>query len=180
LPGVGQYTARAVAAFAFGARVPVLDVNVHRVLQRAVRGTDEPGTPTAADRRELEALLPTDPSTAAEFSVALMELGAVVCTANSPRCQDCPVAASCRWRCSGSPPATRTKRVQTWHGTDRQVRGRIMAVLRERTDPVVEHELATVWDDHAQWRRCLDSLVADGLASRAGVADDGAALIALP
>jgi len=180
LPGVGQYTARAVAAFAFRARTPVLDVNVHRVLQRAVNGTDEPGNPTVADRRLLETLLPDEPAVAARFSVALMELGALVCTAVRPRCGECPVAAGCRWRRAGSPAAVRPKRVQAWAGTDRQVRGRIMAVLRERSGPVPESVLAGVWPDPVQWRRCLDGLLTDGLATTAGRDDAGRPLVGLP
>jgi A/G-specific adenine glycosylase len=180
LPGVGQYTARAVAAFAFRARTPVLDVNVHRVLQRAVRGTDEPGTPTAADRRVLEALLPDEPAVAARFSAALMELGALVCTAARPRCTECPVAAGCRWRRAGSPVAERPKRAQAWAGTDRQVRGRIMAVLRESQGPVPESTLAGLWPDLVQWRRCLDGLLTDGLATPAGRDGSGRPLVALP
>ena len=180
LPGVGQYTARAVAAFAFGVRTPVLDVNVHRVLQRTIRGTDEPGTPTTADRQLLETLLPDEPAVAARFSVALMELGALVCTAARPRCTACPVAAGCRWRGAGSPAAVRPKRVQAWAGTDRQVRGRIMAVLRETPGPVPESALAQVWPDRVQWRRCLDGLLTDGLAAAAGRDALGDPLVALP
>jgi A/G-specific adenine glycosylase len=104
LPGVGEYTARAIAAFAFGARTPVVDTNVRRVLARAVRGVDsirEPATP--ADRRELDALLPQDPATAAKFSAAVMELGALICTAANPRCPDCPLGDLCRWRAEGRP-----------------------------------------------------------------------------
>jgi A/G-specific adenine glycosylase len=180
LPGVGQYTARAVAAFAFGARTPVLDVNVHRVLQRAVNGTDEPGTPTTADRRLLEALLPDEPAVASRFSVALMELGALVCTAARPRCSQCPIAVGCRWLQLGSPVAVRPKRVQGWVGTDRQVRGRIMAVLRDSAAPVPESVLAEVWPDREQWRRCLAGLLADGLATTAGRDSSGRPLVALP
>jgi len=97
LPGVGEYTARAVAAFAFGARTPVVDTNVRRVLSRAVRGADSlRETATAIDRRELEAQLPVESATAARFSAALMELGALVCTAKAPACSRCPLAD--RWR----------------------------------------------------------------------------------
>jgi A/G-specific adenine glycosylase len=180
LPGVGQYTARAIAAFAFGARTPVLDVNVHRVLRRAVRGTDEPGAPTAMDRRLLETLLPDDPTVASRFSVALMELGALLCTAVRPRCAECPVATRCRWRRAGSPIALRPKRTQAWVGTDRQVRGRIMAVLRESAAPVPESTLAEVWPDRAQWRRCLDGLLADGLATSSSADVPDGPFVALP
>lgn len=165
LPGVGEYTARAVAAFAFGARTPVVDTNVRRVLSRAERGLDtirEPATPV--DRRELEALLPADPATAARLSAAVMELGALVCTAANPRCADCPIADRCRWLAAGRPAVTARRAVQTWAGTDRQVRGRIMALLRAAHAPVPAEEVETAWPDAEQRQRCLVSLVADGLA----------------
>ena len=166
LPGVGEYTARAIAAFAFGARTPVVDTNVRRVLARAVRGVDsirEPATPV--DRRELETLLPRHPPTAATFSAAVMELGALVCTAASPRCPDCPLADRCRWRAAGRPSVAARRAVQTWAGTDRQVRGRIMALLRASPGPVPAEEVALAWAEPVQRQRCLSSLVADGLAA---------------
>src|SRR5262249_32277639 len=82
LPGIGSYTARAVAAFAFGRRCPVVDTNVRRVVARAAAGAGDAGLPsTARDLTEVEALLPADPPRAARLSAALMELGQVVCTA---------------------------------------------------------------------------------------------------
>src|SRR5690606_31467574 len=89
LPGVGDYTARAVACFAHGQAVPVVDTNVRRVVARAVHGHAEAGPPS--NRRDLaavEALLPTDREESVAFSVAVMELGALVCTARGPRCDD--------------------------------------------------------------------------------------------
>jgi len=167
LPGIGDYTARAVAAFAFGARTPVVDTNVRRVLSRAVRGIDQPREPaTAADRHEMALLLPTDPPRAARFSAAVMELGALVCTARSPACERCPLADRCRWRLTGAPPGSARRPVQTWHGTDRQVRGRIMAALRHSALAVPEVSFASTAADAEQVRRCVASLVADGLAIR--------------
>jgi len=165
LPGVGEYTASAVAAFAFGRRHAVVDTNVRRVHARAVTGHAEAApTLTAAERRTAEALLPADEATAARWSVAVMELGALVCTARSPRCADCPVAGLCAWRAAGSPASPHPpRRAQPWAGTDRQVRGRLMAVLRETDGPVAGSRLRQAWDDAAQRDRCLDSLVADGL-----------------
>ena len=94
LPGVGEYTARAVACFGYGRRVPVVDTNVRRVVARATRGVAEaPGS--SRDLAEVAALLPED-ATAACFSVALMELGATVCTARSPRCGVCPLRTLAR------------------------------------------------------------------------------------
>src|SRR5437016_11598887 len=87
LPGIGSYTAAAVASFAFGQRHAVLDTNVRRVLARLICGRPLPGAaPSAAEVALAESLLPAEPSVAARWSVAVMELGALVCTAASPRC----------------------------------------------------------------------------------------------
>jgi A/G-specific adenine glycosylase len=174
LPGAGEYTARAVAAFAFGHRVPVVDTNVRRVLSRAVRGVDESGPATAADRAELERLLPADPAAAARFSVALMELGALLCTAIRPECARCPLSDRCAWLAAGRPPGPTKRRGQLWQGTDRQMRGAILAVLRGADGPVARATLLK-GERADQRRRCLDSLLADGLAVRTS---DGA--VALP
>jgi A/G-specific adenine glycosylase len=165
LPGVGAYTARAVAAFAYGQRVPVVDTNVRRVVARAVGGAAEPGPPsTTRDLAAVEALLPREPARAARFSVAVMELGALVCTARAPRCADCPLRTACAWRLAGCPPyAGPVKRPQAFAGTDRQVRGLLMAVLRDAHGPVPQHALDIVWPDRVQRARALDGLVADGL-----------------
>ena len=168
LPGIGEYTARAVAAFAFGARVPVVDTNVRRVLSRVVRGVDEPrASATAADRAEMATLLPPDPAIAARFSVAVMELGALVCTAVGPSCDRCPLLARCAWRRSGAVAGVGRRPVQAWHGTDRQARGRMMALLRGSAGPVDMPDLLGSTEDAVQARRCLDSLLADGLVERA-------------
>jgi A/G-specific adenine glycosylase len=109
-------------------------------------------------------VLPDADARAARWSVALMELGALVCTASSPACHACPVAASCAWVVSGRPAYDGPARpVQRFTGTDRQVRGRLLAVLRDASDPVPRASLDAVWDDAVQRERALDSLVADGL-----------------
>jgi A/G-specific adenine glycosylase len=165
LPGVGTYTARAVAAFAFGRRVPVVDTNVRRVVARAVAGQGEAGPPsTARDLAAVEALLPDGPVPAARFSVALMELGALVCTARAPRCAECPLRSRCAWLLSGRPAYEGASvRPQRFAGTDRQVRGLLMAVLRGAAEPVRRAALDAVWPEPVQRARALDSLVADGL-----------------
>ncbi|NDL58433.1 A/G-specific adenine glycosylase [Phytoactinopolyspora mesophila] len=164
LPGIGDYTAAAVASFAFGQRRAVLDTNVRRVLARAVSGTQyPPNATTAAERRLAESLLP-DTETAATWSVAVMELGALICTARKPRCDACPIAHQCAWRLAGAPPHDGPpRRGQAWEGTDRQARGRLMAVLREADHPVPKPALDAVWPAAAQRERALDGLVADGL-----------------
>jgi A/G-specific adenine glycosylase len=164
LPGVGRYTAAAVAAFAFGGRQPVLDTNVRRVLARVADGKQFPGAQaSAAEYRLAESLLPADGAVAARWSVGVMELGALTCTAARPRCSDCPVAADCAWLAAGQ-PAAGVKRVgQRYEGTDRQCRGRILAVLRDSPEPVPPARLDAVWPDDIQRARALDGLVADGL-----------------
>jgi A/G-specific adenine glycosylase len=163
LPGVGDYTARAVAAFALRQRHPVVDTNVRRVVARVVEGVaDAPVT-----RRDLglvEALLPSADEEAATASIALMELGALVCTARAPRCGSCPVLDSCAWQEAGAPAlAAPVKRPQAYAGTDRQVRGRLLALLRDTHAPVPSAVLETAWHEPVQRARALDGLVADGL-----------------
>nr|WP_231999962.1 A/G-specific adenine glycosylase [Mycobacterium sp. 1245852.3] len=167
LPGVGSYTARAIACFAYQQPVPVVDTNVRRVVARVVHGLADAGAPSATrDHADVSALLPAD-ATAPRFSVALMELGATVCTARAPRCGLCPLG-SCGWRSAGYPPAQGpARRVQTYAGTDRQVRGRLMDVLRANDSPVTRAELDVAWlTDTAQRDRALYSLLADGLVTQ--------------
>ncbi|GCD89712.1 A/G-specific adenine glycosylase [Nocardioides sp. LS1] len=168
LPGIGDYTAAAIATFAHGRRHVVLDTNVRRVLARAVSGVEFPAASvTRAERDVAQDLLPEDEPTAATWSVAVMELGALVCTAANPRCGDCPVAGLCAWRAAGKPSYDGPPRkVQTWAGTDRQCRGRLLAVLRDAEGSVPPGRLETAWADEAQRTRCLASLLADGLLVR--------------
>ena len=164
LPGIGAYTAAAVAVFAFGRKHAVLDTNVRRVLARLESGQEFPGAQvSAAEYRLAESLLPEDAAVAARWSVAVMELGALTCTAASPDCAGCPVGASCAWLSAGQPAAAVRPAGQTYEGTDRQCRGRLLAVLRDSREPVPQSRLDAVWPDPTQRARALDSLVADGL-----------------
>jgi A/G-specific adenine glycosylase len=165
LPGVGAYTARAVAAFAFGQRQPVVDTNVRRVVARALGGQGDAGPPsTARDLGAVAALLPAEPARAARVSIALMELGATLCTPRAPRCDACPLRDTCAWRLAGAPPYTGPRsRPQRFAGTDRQVRGRLLDVLRTSPIPVERTALDDVWPDARQRARALDTLVVDGL-----------------
>ena len=170
LAGVGTYTAAAVASFAFGARHAVVDTNVRRVLARAVGAAPLPAPVlTRAENERAQALVPDDPAVAARWAVAVMELGALVCTARAPRCAVCPVLGLCAWQRAGAPaydgPA---RRGQAWHGTDRQVRGLMLAVARGATGPVSRAELdsAAPVADAAQRDRALASLLDDGLLSQ--------------
>lgn len=163
LPGVGDYTARAVAVFALRQRHPVVDTNVRRVVARLVEGVADAPV-TRADLTLVAGLLPVAAGPAARASIALMELGALVCTARAPRCGHCPVASRCAWLAAGSPPLPGpVRRAQAWAGTDRQVRGRLLAVLRDADRPVPPDRLAPVWDEPVQRARALGSLLADGL-----------------
>jgi A/G-specific adenine glycosylase len=165
LPGVGDYTAAAVAAFAYAQRQVVLDTNVRRVLGRTVTGVEfPPRSVTKAERDLGAALLPEDPPTAATWSVAVMELGALVCTAERPRCGACPVREACAWQAAGAPAYDGPPRpVQAYAGTDRQCRGRLLAVLRDAPGAVVKEALDRAWDEPVQRERALSSLLADGL-----------------
>jgi A/G-specific adenine glycosylase len=179
LPGVGAYTARAVACFAYRKPVPVVDTNVRRVVARAVLGRAEAAAPSVRDHADVAALLPDDEN-APGFSAALMELGATVCTARTPRCGSCPLRA-CAWRGAGYPPAAGpARRPQRYAGTDRQVRGRLLDVLRANDSPVPRAQLDLAWlTDTAQRDRALASLLVDGLVEqspdgRFGLAGEGA------
>ncbi|WP_448809518.1 A/G-specific adenine glycosylase [Agromyces bauzanensis] len=174
LQGVGPYTARAVAAFAFGRRHPVVDTNTRRVIARAVSGQAEHGPPsTARDLAAMSALLPASDAAARVFNASAMELGATVCTARAPRCDECPIAASCAWRAAGYPAYDgRRKAVQRrFEGSDRQVRGLVMRELRAAHRPVARAELDGLWPDAAQLDRAIAGLMADGLAVGAGDAE---------
>jgi A/G-specific adenine glycosylase len=164
LPGIGTYTARAVACFGHGQRQPVVDTNVRRVVARLVHGRAEAAPARASDLADITVLAPADHDRALRFSVAVMELGALVCVAGTPRCGVCPVRGRCAWRLAGSPAHEGPmRRVQRFAGTDRQVRGRLLDVLRAAAEPVAAGELAAVWTDDVQRARCVDSLLVDGL-----------------
>lgn len=168
LPGIGDYTAAAIASFAFGGRHPVLDTNVRRVLGRVVGGAEFPPNAVTRPERDLaESLIP--PEHPEVWAVAVMELGAVVCTAGSPRCDLCPVNDLCAWVAAGRPayqgPA---RKVQTYAGTDRQCRGALLAVLRENHAPVTQARLDAAWPNEKQRERALASLLDDGLVVQEG------------
>ena len=170
LPGVGEYTAAAIASFAYRQRHAVLDTNVRRVLARLLAGEALP-PPSVRQHERMAAVraLPDDGDTAAAWSVAVMELGALVCTAAAPRCPECPVADLCRWRQAGSPAyAGRPRPRQAWKGTDRQCRGELLAALRDADAPLGRAGLAAQWPDVAQRDRALAGLLADGLVASCG------------
>ncbi|SDG33832.1 adenine glycosylase [Microbacterium sp. 77mftsu3.1] len=165
LTGIGDYTARAVAVFAFGDRHPVVDTNTRRVLARAVEGRSQPRPPAKADLAAMAAILPEDDGDAAVVNAAAMELGAVVCTARTPRCEACPLADLCAWRAAGYPDTGDDRRKQArYEGSDRQARGAVLKVLRD-ADGHVAPAAAVIaeWPDPQQRDRAIDSLIVDGL-----------------
>jgi len=165
LPGIGTYTAAAVAVFHYRRRHAVVDTNVRRVVARFVAGEPDAGTATTtADLRAAAALLPPDPLVAAEHSVALMELGATICTARKADCGVCPLRDRCRFKASGAVlPEGPSRKRQRYHGTTRYVRGQIMAVLRESTGAVPRVVIDGVWHEPARREAALSGLISDGL-----------------
>lgn len=170
LTGIGDYTARAVAVFAYGDRHPVVDTNTRRVLARVVDGAAQPGPPGKADLARMAAELPDDIDEAAIVNAAAMELGAIVCTARAPRCDVCPLAAQCAWRAAGYPASEdRRRRQAKYEGSDRQARGAVLKVLRDAAPaPVPLDDVIPDWPDAGQRDRAIDSLIADGLAEADG------------
>jgi A/G-specific adenine glycosylase len=169
LTGIGDYTARAVAVFAYGDRHPVVDTNTRRVLARAMAGMSQPGPPAKTDLAAMAAILPEDRADAAVVNAAAMELGALVCTARAPRCEACPLAEMCEWRGAGYPDTgDRRRRQARYEGSDRQARGAVLRALRDAGEHDLAHEaVAADWPDAAQRDRAIHSLVADGLVEAA-------------
>ena len=173
LPGVGTYTASALLAFRHGIRVPVLDTNVRRVLVRFLDGREFPPhtTPSKAETKRANELLPEDGHRAAEVSLALMEFGALVCTQLSPSCDECPISNNCAWALAGFPKDEKRPTPQPYAGTDRQARGRIMKALRtahfEGTDGLTKRRVLDAaridGGDRYQPTRVYRALLKDGM-----------------
>lgn len=166
LTGIGDYTARAIAVFAYGERHPVVDTNTRRVLARAIEGKSQPGPPSRRDLTAMAALLPDAEADAAMTNAAAMELGAIVCVARSPRCDACPISDRCAWRAAGYPDTGDQRRRQArYEGSDRQARGAVLRALRDASAHEVPlADVAADWPDALQRDRAIDSLIADGLA----------------
>ena len=162
LPGVGDYTAGAILAFAYGQRALALDTNVRRVIARHDLGQERPaGSVTVGEVAHADATQPTRGGST--WMAAVMELGALVCTSRAPACGSCPVSDTCRWLALGKPPGPPHRRQATYGGSDRQARGALLAALRDSAGPVTTHRLDLAWPVAIQRARALDSLVADGL-----------------
>ena len=165
LPGVGSYTARAVASFAYGHRVPVVDTNIRRVLARALLGVAEPEPPrTRADLDLMESMLPKSPKDSVAVNAGVMELGAVICTARTPNCAECPIAEHCAWALGGFPAnAGRTRTPQAkYEGSVRQARGAILALAREHAH-ITPAQIAAAVTEPSKRDRALEGLLTDGL-----------------
>lgn len=173
LPGIGPYTADALLAFAFTKRSTVLDTNIRRVLSR-IHGVERP-TASSASTREYAAAtahVPLDPSEAATYNAAIMELGALVCTSTRPNCGECPVRSMCGWREAGYPANGGPAKTQGYAGTHREARGKVMAALRHAFDtgaaaPTLDdlHTLTRL--ESSRLVAALASLVDDGLVAAA-------------
>ncbi len=161
LPGIGEYTAAAIAAFAFQARTLVLDINIRRVFARAIDGVEHPKlTPTSAEKTARLTLVPEE--SAHMWAAATMELGALVCTSKNPLCDLCPVITQCNWRIKGYPKMQSTRKTQAWHGSDRKCRGTILQALRE-SESLTERALKNLWPDQSQVEKALKTLLEDQL-----------------
>jgi len=165
LSGIGDYTARAVAVFSYGDRYPVVDTNTRRVIARAVDGRAQPDAPAKKDLERMAQLLPEDVAESATFNAAMMELGAVICTARAPRCEVCPIAASCAWLQAGRPDTgDRRRRQAKYEGSDRQARGGVLRALRHAEGHRMPSDAVLAdWPDAIQRDRAIDSLIGDGL-----------------
>jgi len=161
LPGIGEYTAAAIVAFAFKERSLVLDINIRRLFARAIDGVEVPTSSiNKSERKDRAALIPThNPHL---WAAATMELGALICTAAKPKCELCPIANHCRWRSLDYPKSDAPKRTQSWNGTDRQCRGVIAQALRENKT-LSKKELSKLWSMQPQFEKALVSLEKDGL-----------------
>jgi len=161
LPGIGQYTAAAIAAFAFEQSTLVMDVNIRRLLTRVIDGNEHPRpAPTTRERAARLTLLPQ--KNAHIWAAATMELGAIVCTSSNPKCELCPVISSCNWRKNGYPKTDLIRKSQDWHGTDRKCRGTIVQALRENAS-LTEIAIKKLWPDESQVEKALVTLIEDQL-----------------
>jgi A/G-specific adenine glycosylase len=165
LPGVGEYTAAAIASFAYGESALVMDINIRRFFARSIDGIESPtSSPSQVERRLRAELIPRD---GALWAAATMEIGALVCTARTPLCDQCPVMKICAWRAAGYPKSEIAKKSQAWAGTDRQCRGLIVQYLRDHKS-ATKSALLKLWSDTDQSERALKSLIADHLVEATG------------
>lgn len=169
LPGIGEYTAAAISAFAFKRGELVLDINIRRLYARCWQGKSAPtAAPNNAERELARQLLPEgDDGT---WAAATMELGALICKARTPLCDECPLKNQCLWRAIGYPQEAgigKSTQQAQWRGSDRQCRGVIMQALRENSE-ITQSELEKIWSNRSQYEKALASLLDDGLIEQKG------------
>ena len=161
LPGIGEYTSAAIAAFAFEEKSLVLDINIRRFFSRVIDGVEFPtSTPNRDEKISREALIPAQG--AHMWAASTMELGALICTAKNPKCEICPVQNRCAWKNLNYPKLDQVRKSQGWHGTDRQCRGTIVQALRENRS-LTESEIKSLCHDDSQLERSIRGLIQDGL-----------------
>jgi len=159
LPGIGEYTAAAITAFAFEQQSLVMDVNIRRLLTRIIDGNEHPKpAPTTKEKASRLALKPD--KNAHIWAAATMELGALVCTSKNPICEKCPVISQCNWRKNGYPKTALVRKSQDWQGTDRKCRGTIVQALREN-ESLTENAIKKLWPDESQVEKALKTLQED-------------------
>ena len=159
LPGIGEYTAAAITAFAFEQQSLVMDVNIRRLLTRIIDGNEHPKpAPTTKEKASRLAVKPD--KNAHIWAAATMELGALVCTSKNPICEKCPVISQCNWRKNGYPKTALVRKSQDWQGTDRKCRGTIVQALREN-ESLTENAIKKLWPDESQVEKALKTLQED-------------------
>ncbi len=165
LPGIGDYTAAAIQAFAFAQSSLVLDINIRRFYSRLYDGIERaPQAPSRVERELRQSLIPKQG--AHIWAAATMEIGALICTARAPKCDECPVKNSCQWRARNYPKSTPVIK-PSFTGSDRQCRGIVMNQLRENPS-AGQSDLLALWPDKSQVELALKTLLADGLIETTG------------
>ena len=169
LPGIGDYTARAILAFSFEKDVAVVDVNVKRVLSRLEGRT--------LSMKEAQSIADLTLLTGEgwRWNQAMIEIGATICTARKAKCDKCPLKETCTWtknQAATDPAiAVKSKRLETFEGSDRQGRGKLISALRN--EPIMEKDVPQIFgwpNDHRRCKRVLKKLEKDGLIV---IADSG-------
>jgi A/G-specific adenine glycosylase len=167
LPGIGNYTANAILAFAFQKRSIVIDTNIRRVIARAVLGQEWPTKSiTKSEREVIESLVPRQHKAASMYSAAIMELGQVICV-SKPKCDLCPIKKECNWVLEGKPAGVKVNRTQAWHGTNRKCRGMILRAIREESSVTI-HSLSKSWENREQLESCVEALIEEGFIKKSG------------
>lgn len=170
LPGVGPYTAAAVASLAYGVAVPALDTNVRRVVARVRLGTE--AGDVSASRLHGAADEWLDREDPGGWNQALMDLGREVCRPR-PRCDACPIAEVCRFRAAGTPLRPVLRRQGPFEGSSRQLRGAVVRSLRSRPSRTLAGLATDLGIEPGPLRIAIEALQADGLVVAGAAALEG-------